>query len=321
MQNFWSLLTKPFSILAPVDGYTDPAYRALVAEIAKPDVLVTEFVSADGLCSVGKEHLLQILRFTEAERPIVAQLFGAHPDNMERAAALVAELGFDGIDLNMGCPERIIVTQGAGADLIRQPGLAVKLIKATIRGAAGLPVSVKTRIGFGQNEVSTWIPSLLETGITALTLHGRTRTAMYSGTADWNAIAEAAKLAREAGVLVIGNGDVSSLEDGRVRARQYGTDGFMVARGALGNPYCFAEAFASTQPDLGLKLKAMTRHLELFARHLADARSFVTMRKHFVYYLRGYDNTKDLKMALMLATTAADVERLVQDFAKHRGIW
>ena len=147
MLPFWHALPKPFFVLAPLAGVTDPAFRRLIAEYGKPHAMWTEFISADGLCAAGRGRLLRGLAYTESQRPIVAQFFGARPETMQRAAALAVELGFDGVDINMGCPDRSVEKRGAGAALCRQPGLAQAMIRAAKSGAGGLPVSAKIRLG------------------------------------------------------------------------------------------------------------------------------------------------------------------------------
>src|SRR3989339_734595 len=173
MQNFWTKLNKPFFCLAPMSDVTDIAFRYILAKYGRDRenknkvVFWTEFVSADGLCNkLARKKLAHILKFSERERPIVAQVFGANPENMKKACQYVASLGFDGIDINMGCPDRSVVSQGAGAGMIKNPERARKIIQAVHAGikAAGLniPVSVKTRIGFHKEEIDTRIPELLK---------------------------------------------------------------------------------------------------------------------------------------------------------------
>src|SRR3990167_10400831 len=194
-KNFWSKLVptghlpkkdkQPFFVLAPMANVTDAAFRRLIAKYGKPDVLYTEFVSADGLCSKGKEKLLVDLLYAKKERPIVAQIFGANPEKIYEASALIKKLGFDGLDINMGCPDRTVEKQGAGAALMKNPKLARQIIPAAKDGAKGLPISIKTRIGYNKNEIDTWIRELLSEDIAALTVHLRTRKEMSNVPAHW----------------------------------------------------------------------------------------------------------------------------------------
>src|SRR3989338_3729618 len=182
---FWAELQKPIFALAPMADVTDAAFRRIIAKYGKPDVMWTEFVSVDGLCSIGREKLLPDFWFSEGERPIVAQIFGSDPEHFYKAAQLIQELGFDGIDINMGCPDRGINKQGAGVEHLKNPKLAQKVILETMRGAGKLPVSVKTRIGYNSIQISDWLPYLLETEPAALTLHLRTRKEMSDVPAHW----------------------------------------------------------------------------------------------------------------------------------------
>ncbi len=199
MDTFWSRLSKPFFVLAPMADVTDPAYRKLLAEKGKPDVTWTEFVSADGIYHMREKKgipdaenpLMRDLQFTEAERPIVAQLFSSDPVAMAYTAKLCAELGFDGIDINMGCPDKSIEKQGCGAGMIKTPEVAKAIIRAAREGAfrgkeGGLPVSVKTRIGYNTETMDEWFPQILSEKPAALTLHLRTRKEMSKVPAHWD---------------------------------------------------------------------------------------------------------------------------------------
>jgi tRNA-dihydrouridine synthase len=256
--HFWQQLQKPFFTVAPMADVTDVAFRRMIAKYSRherangtiggPDVMWTEFVAADGLVRAtpeGKEKLMADLLYAEEERPIVAQLFTRHPEHMEYAAALCLELGFDGIDINMGCPAGAIIDQGCGAAMIKTPEIAVEVIRAAKRGAktdeGGIPVSVKTRLGYNVDEVETWIPTLLREDLAALTVHVRTRKDMSKVPARWERIARVIELRNELApsTLIIGNGDVLSLDDAKAKAATYGVDGVMVGRALFGNPWFF----------------------------------------------------------------------------------
>ena len=242
---FWKKLKKPIFAMAPMANVTDAAFRRIIAKYGKPDVMFTEFVSCDGLMSVGREKLLVDFMFTEAERPIVAQIFGSKPDNFYKTALLIQELGFDGIDINMGCPDRNIEKQGAGAALMKNPKLAQEIIRETKRGAGKLPVSIKTRIGYNKNILSEWLLALLETEPAAIILHARTRKEMSSVPARWEVIADAVRIRdgydnTKNKTLILGNGDVKDLADAEEKIKATGADGVMIGRGIFGNPWLFA---------------------------------------------------------------------------------
>ena len=357
---FWKNLPKPIYALAPMANVTDCAFRRIIARYSKyggrdigdgskaslpaealrvggPDVMFTEFTSCDGLQSPGRENLLIDFKYTEAERPIVAQIFGSKPDNFYKTALLCQELGFDGIDINMGCPDRNVEKQCAGAALMKDPKLAQECIKATERGAGKLPISVKTRIGFNKNELATWLPTLLETNLAAITIHCRTRKEMSNVPARWEEIAAAVKIRDEFDsspdkTLILGNGDVKNLAEANEKIRQTGCDGVMIGRGIFGNPWLFANchsergtteesrSFAPLRmttyvPTIEEKLRVMVEHTYLFEKLLGDKKNFDIMKKHYKAYVNGFDGAKELRVKLMgEARDAGTVENIVVKF-------
>lgn len=322
IMSFWNTLPKPFFVLAPLADVTDGAFRRLIAKYGRPDVTWTEFVSADGLFLGGRDALMPDLMYTEGERPILAQLFTSRPEMMEQAAALARELGFDGVDINMGCPDRSIEKQGAGAAHIKDPKRAQEVILAAKQGAGPLPVSVKTRIGYNKNELETWIPKLLETGIAALTVHARTRKEMSLVPARWEHVKRAGELRTEMGVdtLILGNGDVKDLVDAEARVKEAGVDGAMLGRAIFGNPWLFSplhsgsrDMLAPKEISLPEKLRVMVEHTKLY-EELLPHKNFAIMKKHYKAYVNGFDGAKELRMKLMEAEDAATVARIVEEF-------
>src|SRR3989338_1390608 len=247
MNNFWQKLNRPFFILAPMADVTDSAFRQIILSCGKPDIFYTEFVSADGLCSEkGKLKLVPHLAFKKNERPIVTQFFGANPENFYKCAQIAVKLGFDGIDINMGCPDRKVLKQGGGAALILKPELAKEIIRETKRGADNLPVSVKTRIGYNKIITEEWISHLIEAKPAAIILHGRTMKEMSKVPAHWDEIGKAGVLCRKAGIPIIGNGDIVTHAEGLEKAKQYDLDGIMVGRGIFHNPWFFYSSIDPT---------------------------------------------------------------------------
>lgn len=313
-KGFWEKLEKPFFVLAPMADVTDAAFRRMIVKYGKPDVMWTEFVSADGLCSEGRAALLCDLLYTEAERPIVAQIFGSKPENIERVAGLIAELGFDGIDINMGCPDRSIEKQGSGAAMIKDPSLAQEVICAAQRGSRGLPVSIKTRIGYNAVELDTWLPRLLETQPAAITIHARTRKEMSDVPAHWEYVRSAVQIARGTGTLIIGNGDAKDIIDARKKAEETGADGVMLGRALFGNPWCFDPCVRHEEIPLPERFRVMLEHTRLFLELLGDVKNFATMKKHYKAYVNCFDGAKELRVRLMAAENIAEIESLVADF-------
>ena len=301
---------------------TDVAFRHIIAKHGGPDVMWTEFVSANGLCSPGRKVLLHDLEFSNIERPIVAQLFTANPDMMREAAALCQKLGFDGIDINMGCPDRSIEKQGAGAGMIKTPEIARAVIRAAKEGAPKLPVSVKTRIGYSKNEIATWIPEILSEGVAALTVHCRTRKEMSLVPARWEHIREVVTLRDKLSpkTLVIGNGDVKDIADARIKAQEFGADGVMLGRAIFGNPWLFTPLKKNggklVTPTIQEKLEAMVAHTKLFEKRLGGIKSFAIMKKHYKAYVNGFDGAKELRMELMEAHDAKEVGNIVKKWLK-----
>lgn len=334
--NFWNEIKKPIFCLAPMADVTDRAFRRLIAKYGKPDVLWTEFVSADGLFLGGYDALINDLSFSEEERPIVAQFFTSKPEMMERAAALAVELGFDGIDINMGCPDKSVEKQNAGAALMKNPSLAKEIIlaakrsvaKARRRGGEEIPVSVKTRIGYNKNELEEWLPNLLETEPAVITIHARTRKEMSLVPARWEHIKRAVEIRdkiQENGdkTLIFGNGDVENIADAQVKVKETGCDGVMLGRAIFGNPWLFSGHI----PTVEEKLKVLIEHTKLFeelvlpkpshgqARLIGgQGKSFAVMKKHYKAYVNGFLGAKELRVKLMEAENAKELEKIVNNF-------
>jgi nifR3 family TIM-barrel protein len=283
--SFWHTLPQPIIGLAPMDGVTDAAFRFIVARHGKPDVQCTEFVSVEEIRR-GTASAWRQLRFVESERPILAQIYGADPDGFYQVTHVLCALGFDGVDINMGCPAKSVSARGCGAALIKNPPLARAIIRAVQAGVRdwtsgqaidtiglrpsivehiqrltstaapparehrrALPVSVKTRLGYDSVVIEDWVSTLLEEQPEVITIHGRTLAQMYRGQADWDAIRRAAKLVRETSTLALGNGDVATMLEVVQRVRQTQVHGVLIGRGALGNPWIFrAKAWARRQP-------------------------------------------------------------------------
>ena len=308
-------------VIAPMSGVTDEAFRLMFLKYGRPDVFWTEFVSTEGLFSKGREHCLGILKFNKKEHPIVAQVFGSDPLQFEAAAKDIAKLGFDGIDINMGCPDRDIEKQGCGATLIKNPSLAKEIIKATKKGAGKMPVSVKTRIGYSKNQIAEWIPALLEEDIAVLTVHFRTRSEMYKVDAHWELAKEIVKLRDRIApkTLLLGNGDVKSLQEAKRLVKETGLDGIMIGRAVIGNPWFFSERV----PALSERLNAVIEHAELFEEsHKEDVKAdgsykqFDSIKKHFHAYTKGFKGAKELRERLMRVKNTAEAREAIKQFLK-----
>ncbi len=303
-------LPKPFFVLAPMDDVTDTVFRQIIADLAPPDLFFTEFVNVDGLQSPGRPRLIKRIQFTSKERPLIAQVWGKNPDNYYQTAKELVEMGFAGVDINMGCPVKAVVQNGCCSGLINNRELAVQIIKATQAGVAGkIPVSVKTRLGFNEVDLS-WPELLLEQGLDMLTIHGRTRKEMSEVPANWELIGQVRELRDKIApqTIIVGNGDVSSRAQGLVLAERYGLDGIMIGRGIFHDPFVFAEnspwdAFTKQQ-----RIELYTKHVKLFSDTWTDKdRRVATLGKFCKVYINNFDGAKELRERLMQAETTQEL--------------
>jgi nifR3 family TIM-barrel protein len=317
---FWQKLKKPIMVLAPMADVTDAAFRRVIAKYGKPDVMWTEFVSADGLLYAdekGKQKLLKDLEFSEGERPIVAQFFTAKPEMMREAAKLAVKLGFDGIDINMGCPVKRVQKQGSCSALIKTPKIAREMIREAKAGAGDLPVSVKTRLGFNKDELETWLPELLAEEPAVITMHARTQKEMSKVPARWERIKRAVEIRNElkSETLIFGNGDLVDLPDAEKKVAESGADGAMLGRAIFGNPWLFDPNHKI--PTVEEKLRVAIEHTKLFEALLGGYKNFALMKKHYKAYVNGFDGAKELRVKLMEVENAQQVEDIVNEFIVH----
>src|SRR3989344_7894151 len=314
---FWKKLKKPFFVLAPMADVTDAAFREIIAEYSRPDgpdVFWTEFTSADGLMSAGRKKLLHNLKYSRGEHPIVAQFFSASSEKKRGAAALARELGFDGIDINMGCPDRAIVKQGAGGALIKTPKLAREIIRAAKEGAGDLPISVKTRLGFSKDILEEWLPELLQEGLAAVAVHARTVKELSNVPARWERVHDAVCIRDKMKVetLIIGNGDALDLEDAEKKAKETGADGIMLGRAIFGNPWLFSNSQEFENRLVEEKLRVVVEHTKLF-EELLPHKSFAIMKKHYKAYAHGFEGAAELRARLMETQNANEVAEIIEN--------
>ncbi|MES2623217.1 MAG: tRNA-dihydrouridine synthase [Patescibacteria group bacterium] len=317
---------RPLFVLAPMADVTDIAFRTVIADAGSPDVFWTEFVSADGLVratDIGKYKLKKDLIFDKAQHPIVAQLFSSTPEHMFAATKMCLEMGFDGVDINMGCPDQSIEKQKCGAAMIKHPDLARGVIKAakdaaTVDGVRKMAISVKTRVGYNSVELDTWIPVLLDAEVDLITIHARTRKEMSKVPANWEYVKQVVAMRDEwqknnpdkVAPLIFGNGDVESVADGFEKARIGNADGVMVGRAMFGNPWFFRDlkngpkASEVTRTE---RIEALAKQTEIFAKELGDVKSFALMKKFFKTYMTGFDDAVEIRGKIMEMETAEEV--------------
>ena len=359
---FWERLARPIIGLAPMDGITALVCRVIVASHGRPDVLFTEFVHVQGL-QYAPQRLFQSLDYTELERPIVAQVYGHRPEDFYIAAFIVCELGFDGIDINMGCPAKKVTRRHGGAQLITLPEIALEIIR-TVRRAMGdwvggknledlnvrpklihavregqrqhaliprpkdrrpLPYSVKTRLGYDTVTIESWIKTLLTESPATISIHGRTLKQMYKGQADWEAIGQAAKIAQGSGTLILGNGDITSLQQASDLIQKSGVDGVLVGRGAIGNPWIFQNKAILRQvvnnhknedvPPPQISLEERFRLIMEHARLLEEVRGprqYNSIKKHLVHYLSHFPNAAPLRAQAVQTKNVEELRTLLE---------
>lgn len=305
--------------MAPMANVTDRAFRTIFARYGKPDVTWNEFISADGIMSNGRDRLMVDLEFDKSEKPIVAQFFTSNPENIAACAKLVESLGFDGIDINMGCPDKQIEKQGAGAKLIQTPLLAQELIKAAT-AATSLPVSVKTRLGFNKDTLEEWLPYLFEAEPAAITLHLRTRKEMSKVPAHWERMKVAVKMRDEyfkdkPKPRLLGNGDIGDRQDAIDKCNKYGCDGVMIGRTLFGNPWYFNKKVSAEQIPLEERLRVMLEHTKLYWEELVPkGKHFDYMKKHYKAYVTGFAGAAELREKLYSANSSPEIEAIVKQF-------
>ncbi|HFV7607997.1 TPA: tRNA dihydrouridine synthase [Staphylococcus aureus] len=314
-ENFWSELPRPFFILAPMEDVTDIVFRHVVSEAARPDVFFTEFTNTESFCHPEGIHSVRgRLTFSEDEQPMVAHIWGDKPEQFRETSIQLAKMGFKGIDLNMGCPVANVAKKGKGSGLILRPDVAAEIIQATKAG--GLPVSVKTRLGYYEiDEWKDWLKHVFEQGIANLSIHLRTRKEMSKVDAHWELI-EAIKNLRDEiapNTLLTINGDIPDRKTGLELAEKYGIDGVMIGRGIFHNPFAFEkEPREHTCKEL---LDLLRLHLSLFNKYEKDEiRQFKSLRRFFKIYVRGIRGASELRHQLMNTQSIAEARALLDEF-------
>lgn len=313
MNNFWHDLPRPFFVLAPMEAVTDVVFRHVIAHAARPDVFFTEFTNASSYCSPAGVHSTRgRLAFTPDEHPMVAQIWGKRPEEFAQMAKGLAEMGYKGVDINMGCPDKAVVRSGGGSGLIKNPELAAQLIASAKEG--GLPVSVKTRLGYSfVNEWREWLAFLLRQDIANLTIHLRTRKEMSKVAAHYELIPEIVKLRDEIapGTLLTINGDIRDRAHGLELVEKYGVDGIMIGRGIFHDPFAFEQT--PQEHGRGELLELLGLHLDLFDKYSQELepRRFEPLKRFFKIYVRDFPGSKELREQLMHAKSTDEVRALI----------
>ncbi len=317
METIWDKLPKPIFSLAPMEDVTDTVFRQIVISCGRPDIFFTEFTNVDGMNSAGDEKVSQRLQFEKDEKPLIAQIWGVTPENFYLAAKRIVAMGFDGIDLNMGCPQRDVTRHGACSALIKNKPLAKEIIEAAREGAGDLPVSVKTRIGFSKTQTEEWIGFLLEQNLPLITVHGRTAAEMSKVPAHWDEIGKAAVLRTEMKkpTLIFGNGDVQSLEEAKQKVQQYGLDGIMIGRGIFHNPWLFLGIDPQTK-SIKERLELLQQHVVLYEKVWDKKKNFQVLKKYFKIYIADFEGASEMRAQFMETNSYEEALELANKFLR-----
>lgn len=343
MDNFWKDLPAGFVGLSPMDGVTDHPCRHIQKKYGIPAVTYTEFTCVEGITH-GATRLLKDFLYDDTQRPIVGQIYGHTPEDFRTVALLVCQLGFDGVDINMGCPAKTVTHLGSGAALIRTPKLAQEIIRQTQAGVEDwfngktaddtelsdeikqeinnrsfgkmptdrkrIPISIKTRIGYEKPIVEEWIPTLLELEPAAIALHGRTLNQRYSGLADWDEIAKAVEFTSQTETKMMGNGDVKTLAEAKEKIEKYHLDGILIGRATWGNPWMLLGHEATKEERFAVALEHAHFYEDTFSH--TDRYNFLPMRKHLGWYISNFPGAADLRIKIMQTNSAAEVEKVLE---------
>jgi len=315
MNNFWQKLNKPIIGLAPMDGVTDYPMRKIQTIISKPDVLYTEFISAEGFIR-NPSAFEKTLYFDKGQRPVIAQIFGYTPKSFYESILQIINNDFDGIDLNMGCPARSVLGKGGGGALIGNYKLTEKIISESLnaikKSKKNISLSVKTRIGIKEKITQEWITFLSSFPIAEITIHGRLLKNGHLGEVDWEEIAKAAEILKSKKIVCLGNGGIKSKKEAKEICQKYHLDGVLIGQAALGNPWVFKENYFPSKEEI---LEIILKHAR-FVEDFYEPKKFVTVYKHFGWYPKSFKNCKLLKIELMKTKNYKEVKKIVDKFSQ-----
>jgi tRNA-dihydrouridine synthase len=296
--------------LAPMEGVTNTVFRRMISEIGRPDLFFTEFLNVEGFCSKGRPNVIQRLDFVQQEQPLVIQLWGNVPEYYAKTIEYVKELQPAGIDINMGCSVRDVLSSGRGSALINDKVLAKEIISAVKEASGKLPVSEKTRIGYDHVDLEGWIGFLLEQNLAMLTVHGRLAKETYSTPAQWDQIANCVSLRNSIApdTLLIGNGDVKNHGELEKFVQRYGVDGVMVGRYILNNPWFFSGREEIPKEE---RINTLKRHLEIFKEYDKEERLFDSQKKYIKAYINNFEGASDLRLQLLRTKNSSELFSLL----------
>ena len=312
MNIYQKILDKKDKIyaLAPMEDVTDTVFRQVLCDIGKPDLFFTEFMNTDGYMSKGRSKVAHRLEFVERERPIVFQLWGNNPQNYADTVKDIVKYKPDGIDINIGCSVKTVLNSGHCSALIKEPELVGEIIKAVKSESMDIPVSVKTRLGYDKVITEEWFGFLLKQGLDLITVHGRISKDGYNIPADWDEIAKVVELKNRISptTVILGNGDVNTLDQADKYISKYGVDGVMIGRGIFQNPWLFSRRENIEKEE---RLDVLKKHLEIFDRVWSDNKPFSTQKKYIKMYVSNFDGASELRAKLMECESVDEILSIV----------
>jgi nifR3 family TIM-barrel protein len=317
VKNIWTKLQSPIFALAPMEEVTDTVFRRVILELGRPSIMFSEFTNCEGVNSIGQARVIHRLEYTDSEKPLIAQVWGITPEDYYKTAKLIVELGFDGLDINMGCPVKKVIRQGACSALIKNPTLAKEIVAATREGLDNkIPLSIKTRIGFDHIQTEQWCGFVLsQLRPDALTIHGRTVKEQSKVANHWQEIGKVVELKKQLGLdtVILGNGDIHSLHQGNEMISQYGLDGVMIGRGVFTNPWIFDPDYKQDKDGkvwrlinqnwepvtIAQRLDTLKYHVDLYHKHWGDRRKYQPLKRFFKIYIQGFEGAGGMRDQLM----------------------
>ncbi|PIU37042.1 hypothetical protein COS77_01780 [Candidatus Roizmanbacteria bacterium CG06_land_8_20_14_3_00_34_14] len=298
-----------------MDGVTDAPFRYITDVIGKPDIIYTEFVSVKGLI-LGKPAIQRMLLRHKTKTTMIAQFFGTEPEYFYQSSLVALEKGYDGVDINMGCPDKSVFHKGAGAALIINPSVAKKIILSVKKGIKdgkekyniekNITVSIKTRTGYKKPQTKEWISNLLEVEPDVICIHARTFAQKYGGLADWTQIGIAAELMENSKTKLFGNGDIKNRVQALERIKEYNLAGVLIGRGALGNPWIFQGKVPTTKERFEVIIEHCKKFMEFF-----PSANLSIMRKHLGWYAKDFPHASEVRNELMQVNTIDDVKKIL----------
>ncbi len=323
--SFWNELKSknnhPIFSLAPMEDVTDAVFRRVIQKCGRPDVFFTEFTNCDGIQSIGQAKVIERLKYHKKEKPIVAQVWGKTLENYYQTAKLIVDLGFDGIDINMGCPVKNVIKNGNCSALIKNPQFAKKIIEAVRDGVDGkIPVSVKTRLGFSEIQLEDWIGFLLkDCNVKYLTIHGRTVSELTRVPCHFEEFGKIVEMKNKINkdIMIFGNGDITSYNQGVELCDKYGLDGVMIARAVMSNPWIFNKKINPDKISILNRIKLLEYHIKLFEKEWNGKKNMISLKKFYRTYINNFSDASTVRARLIAINDINELKNEIKEVKKQ----